>query len=228
MCKRMGLVLLTIIFIICGILITASISLRIYAYNVNWYMSRFESLDINAHTGIDTKDLETITRKIINYLKEKEGDLEISVTVRNEYREVFNQREKSHMVDVRNLFSALNKITVAALLIFFLVFLVFYKFRLKKQMFISLILIGAIPITLLVILGIICLIDFNHAFNIFHEIFFSNDLWLLDPGKDILIQMLPQPFFESTALAWAITAWAVYVIFLITGVVFLKKMKIRK
>ena len=38
-------------------------------------------------------------------------------------------------------------------------------------------------------------IDFNKYFVLFHEIFFNNDLWLLDPATDLLIRMLPEGFF---------------------------------
>lgn len=34
---------------------------------------------------------------------------------------------------------------------------------------------------------------------IFHHIFFNNDLWLLDPATDLLINIVPEPFFVDTA-----------------------------
>ena len=37
--------------------------------------------------------------------------------------------------------------------------------------------------------------DFNKYFLLFHEMFFSNDLWLLNPETDLLIRMLPEGFF---------------------------------
>jgi len=37
--------------------------------------------------------------------------------------------------------------------------------------------------------------DFTPYWNYFHYIFFDNDLWLLDPQVDILIQIVPEQFF---------------------------------
>lgn len=38
------------------------------------------------------------------------------------------------------------------------------------------------------------IVDFNTAFTVFHEIFFTNDLWLFDPAEDYMIRMLPEGF----------------------------------
>ena len=45
-------------------------------------------------------------------------------------------------------------------------------------------------------------VDFNAAFIKFHEIFFDNDLWLLDLRTDVLIQMFPEEFFNEMAVAY--------------------------
>ena len=34
---------------------------------------------------------------------------------------------------------------------------------------------------------------------VFHHLFFDNDLWILDPAKDNLINLLPEGFFSDTA-----------------------------
>ena len=44
------------------------------------------------------------------------------------------------------------------------------------------------------------IVDFNTAFTVFHEIFFTNDLWLFDPAEDYMIRMLPEGFFYDMAL----------------------------
>ena len=41
-------------------------------------------------------------------------------------------------------------------------------------------------------------LDFNRYFVLFHEIFFDNDLWILDPQTSILIRMVPLNFFMQT------------------------------
>lgn len=36
--------------------------------------------------------------------------------------------------------------------------------------------------------------DFTKYFIMFHHIFFSNDLWILDPSTDMLINIVPEGF----------------------------------
>ena len=39
------------------------------------------------------------------------------------------------------------------------------------------------------------LCDFDSLFLTFHQVAFSNDLWLMDPSTDLMIAMMPKPFF---------------------------------
>ena len=51
-------------------------------------------------------------------------------------------------------------------------------------------------------------LDFNQSFTLFHLLSFSNDLWLLDPATELLINLLPEAFFASAALQTALRAGA--------------------
>ena len=53
---------------------------------------------------------------------------------------------------------------------------------------------------ILAFLGIAFTLDFTKCFTIFHEIFFTNDLWLFDPRYDYMIRMLPEGFFADMVL----------------------------
>ena len=46
-------------------------------------------------------------------------------------------------------------------------------------------------------LGFAALVDFNRFWTLFHQIFFRNDLWLLNPATSVLIQMVPEAFFSA-------------------------------
>jgi integral membrane protein (TIGR01906 family) len=54
-------------------------------------------------------------------------------------------------------------------------------------------------LVLLISLGVVCLYAFDWAFVLFHEVLFSNDLWLLDPGSYLLI-LFPSTFFVFMAI----------------------------
>lgn len=56
-------------------------------------------------------------------------------------------------------------------------------------------------ILMLVFFGFWILTDFTSFWTWFHTIFFSNQLWLLDPNTDFMICMLPETIFYKLVLA---------------------------
>jgi uncharacterized membrane protein len=75
------------------------------------------------------------------------------------------------------------------------------------------------------LLGYLFYSDFTKYFTIFHKIFFDNDLWLLDPAKDDLINLLPEGFFSDTALAILIVFLVCMVISFIIAIVIARSWK---
>jgi integral membrane protein (TIGR01906 family) len=59
----------------------------------------------------------------------------------------------------------------------------------------------------LIVLGIILLtvtalffaVGFERLFILFHQLLFTNDLWLMDPAVDTMIRLFPGEFFQSIA-----------------------------
>jgi len=60
--------------------------------------------------------------------------------------------------------------------------------------------ISIVVIAAAAVIAVAAAIDFNRCFVIFHKLFFDNDLWLLDPEKDMIINILVEPFFADMAL----------------------------
>ena len=52
-------------------------------------------------------------------------------------------------------------------------------------------------------------VDFDGFFIAFHRIAFTNDGWLLNPGTDMLIRLMPEEFFVSLGIRGAL--WALIV-----------------
>ena len=50
--------------------------------------------------------------------------------------------------------------------------------------------------------------DFTSAFTLFHELSFTNDLWLLNPAEDLLINLLPEAFLLQQLKQWPTAAAA--------------------
>ena len=58
----------------------------------------------------------------------------------------------------------------------------------------------------LAIFGVWAALDFNSAFNFFHRLLFTNDLWLLNPETDLLIRICPSSMFAGMGLRIALRA----------------------
>ena len=65
------------------------------------------------------------------------------------------------------------------------------------------------------------LTGFDRAWTKFHEIAFRNDLWSLDPSRDRLIQMFPEPFWEEMTFLVAALTFAEVLLLVITATVYL-------
>ena len=82
--------------------------------------------------------------------------------------------------------------------------------------------------TILALLAGIISTDFSKYFIIFHKIFFTNDLWILDPATDLLINIVPEPFFVDTAVRIAVTYGISVIAVFSACVIWLKKQKKQK
>lgn len=160
-------------------------------FEIRTYMSSYNQYNIMGITGKSYQELHDITEDLFTYLRVKAGDEILEPN--------FNEREILHMRDVQVLFrygfilKYIGLILSIAIIIYFVIIgeknLV--GRWIYKGLLINWVLIG--------LLGIMIYIDFNKYFTYFHYIFFSNDLWLLDPKTDLLIQMLPEEFFSDMA-----------------------------
>lgn len=58
------------------------------------------------------------------------------------------------------------------------------------------------------IVGILCAIDFDSIFTLFHRIVFNNESWYFDPTTDPIILLLPESFFLQCAIVLIISVLA--------------------
>ena len=60
---------------------------------------------------------------------------------------------------------------------------------------------GAITLVIFVVLiGLVSIVAFQPLFMLFHQIGFRNDLWLLDPATDMLVQIYPLGFWRDATI----------------------------
>ncbi|MFO7611248.1 MAG: TIGR01906 family membrane protein [Clostridia bacterium] len=161
------------------------------------YKSAQVADEIYSYAGISQETLDRATIGLIDYMDDKRDDLVI-LSEPSTGRELFNAREKSHMADVKNLFTLGKRLNFGLFIaiVFLLIFYLAYDKEGMKRYFMK-----YCAVTLAIIMGawiiiaVLALIDFTAFWTTFHKVFFTNDLWLLDPSTDLLIRMMPQRFF---------------------------------
>lgn len=211
------------------ILLISSFEIGAYS-DFGWYEKEYAKYNVLDDLEMEMSDAMQVTKEMMSYLRGNRADLVVETKVNGEEREFFNDREKAHMVDVKNLFIGGMWLRRGAILILAISLLVLIKTkadwkRLLPKSF--LITIGSfVGITLAA--GVLFMTDFHRYFMIFHEIFFTNDLWLLDPDTDLLIRMLPEGFFLDMVKRIGLIFLILMVIVLVISVVILKLRNIRK
>ena len=217
--------ILAIINTICLITIILLTAIEIPTFNYSFYYHEYNKNDTFEIVGISQYDLEKVTYHLMDYMKDKTDTLEVYANINGVNREFFNALEKSHMVDVKNLFQIGYGIRNIAVIVFFITFLCAFVYKRRPALieyaksFISIILVFIIACGTLVLT---ILSDFDKYFTIFHEIFFDNDLWILDPATDLLINIVPLPFFIDIFKVVVLLFTLASLVMTIMSVVYLK------
>lgn len=180
------------------IVLVSSVEIAAYS-DFSFYEREYKKYAITEFVGISMDDLMNVTVDMMNYLKgEHETLSDIKANIRGfPDTPFFNERDISHMKDVRGLFIAASFLRrlLFAVCIFCIISVKFLEGRIRSFLSNSLIF-GTLGV--FIIIGAVAAIiasDFEKYFIIFHYIFFNNDLWLLDPATDNLINIVPQGFF---------------------------------
>ncbi len=184
---------LSIICTLSLIIFTFLSCINYWSFNKSFYKDEYKKLGVAEYIGISEDDLYKTTDILLEFIKGENDSLDIECKINGMTQEVFNDREKAHMVDVKNLYDGLIIVRNVSFIIFVLSFIYIGK---TKSLFIgykcSLSLVGFIMAFIL----LFCLMDFEGFWLAFHHLFFPfNDLYILDPRYDVLVMMLPERFF---------------------------------
>jgi len=195
--------------------------MELITFNVNYYKTEYEKHDISKKLSIEESDLMDSTAKLLDYLRDDRKDLDFKAKIDGKEQDFFSSRDKMHMVDVKNLFiigRIIRNVIFIVLLLISAIFIYNKKIRFDIGNFLlTSSIVGVLPIVILVIL---INIDFYKYFTIFHEIFFTNDLWLLDPNADRLVNIFPESFFFDTAIKIIMYYLIVQLVLFILSMVF--------
>ena len=188
---------LTVIFIAALIVLMLTFSIGLPIYCRFFYYIQIKTLGMEKATGWDYNTIKTAYDEVLNYLtlpNRPFGTGELK----------FSEDGAAHFADCKVLFD-LNfyallistVITTALTVLHKLKVVTIVKIKGHRAFLLSAIIAVALP----VIIGVLCAIDFDKAFEVFHSIFFPGKTnWVFDPRYDQIIEVMPEEFFMNCAI----------------------------
>ena len=217
-------------FSIMAVLLITSFEVAMYA-DFGVYEREYEKYDVLSELDMTMEDTMHVTREMMAYLRGNRNELSVITTVEGKEQDFFNEQDRFHMGEVRDLFiGGLNiRLGACVIAVICLLFLILTKVQLRRIIPRSYFIALGVTAAAFVFIGLAALIDFNAVFVQFHHIFFDNDLWLFDPAEDYMIRMLPEGLFaDMVARIGALFAGGLIILLilsLIPGIIEAKKQK---
>ena len=150
-----------------------------------------------AWTGYDAAELDTVTGALLGDLVLWQGDFDVAVRG----APALDEAERSHMRDVRGVFSGFWLAVLGAALVLVIaarrsageVAARAGVWRAAGR--------GARALAVLIaVAGVFAIVAFEAAFELFHRLFFSGN-YTFDPATDKLVQLFPEAFWSEIAMA---------------------------
>ena len=204
-------------------------SIDLLCFNRSFFRWQYSLNHTAESIGISEDGLMNATNALLDYMQDKRDDIIIVEKVNGNEREIFDERETLHMVDVKNLYLNAMK-TRTILLVGSITILTLLAFTHRNQSYTilsnayrnGLLFLGSLIFSI----AIYAMVDFNGFWMNFHYVFFDNDLFLLDPNISIMINMFPSNFFF--AVVFGIILLFVSIVILLKLLLVLFKHKIER
>lgn len=170
-------------------------------FNPAWVSFAQGRANAAAYAGWTAEQVDAVTRDLVVEVWLGPGTFTQEVAG----EPVFDERERSHMVDVRGVvlrFYAVVLVGLAALLVSGVA-------SRGSRWFWRAVAAGAAGLALgAVVVGAAFLLFFDTAFTFFHQLFFAEGTWSFDPATDRLVQLFPYRFWTETSVAIAVVGLA--------------------
>ncbi len=179
----------------------------------DWWRSEYAKYDtpsnVNGEMSLD--DAVHVTEDMLEYCIGRLDTLDdTTATIDGESRPFFTDREKAHLADCRRLFMGAVRARVIAclMLIAFCIYIYVHNGKEKTPVLLARGYLRSLAFVLVMAaaVAVLCVIDFTRVFTVFHHIFFDNDLWILYPERDNLINIMQEDVFSDAAM-WIAGIW---------------------
>lgn len=180
--EKISKTVLVLTFPLLVVLLAADVTI----FDQRWYEQKFEQYGVYKTIDASKTEVDAQAKNILEYIQSKAS---LQPTL-------LNEKEQRHMADVQQLVTKGHQLLVA-LVMLQLVLWIRIKEKRKTLLYGSLL--------TLVLLGAIVTMPFEKIFTLFHLAVFTNDLWLLNPLTDNLVNIYPQGIFQTLAIKIGIT-----------------------
>ncbi|GAB6106373.1 DUF1461 domain-containing protein [Fusibacter bizertensis] len=193
------------------------------AFDEGYYYKLFSDLKVHEQIGIDDLALSRVTHALVSYIDNGSGDINLRESVLGEDVQFFNNKEIQHLHDIQVLVENARTFLILMNILMLLSIVLLWWFGknnsaqflkdlfspFKYAFFMTIIFLGS--------LIALYFTNFDWAFTKFHEIFFTNDLWLLNPQTDRLIMLMPIEFFITFVSKWLTSVSIILAVYFTAG-----------
>jgi integral membrane protein (TIGR01906 family) len=150
-----------------------------------------------ALTGYSNADLDTATGAILHDLVL--GPPTFAVAVNGQ--QVLTERERAHMRDVRGVFGGFAVVAIISLVVVVAGYAGAKRLGHPERAWRA-VRLGARGLAVgVVVAGVVALVAFDTAFEIFHRLLFASGSYTFDEGTERLVQLFPFRFWSETTMA---------------------------
>lgn len=164
------------------------------------FVAFYDEYQVEQRIGISSEDAADALLALVYYMEGEREDIQLTVTEYGEQVEMYNRQEIDHMVDVKNLYQAFKMTQPLAVAAFIAVLIIAWRSA-KKGHFKLPIFAYYLSLILFVVIGgglaLWAYFDFTSFWTEFHHLFFTNDLWLMDPAVCRMIRICPESLFST-------------------------------
>lgn len=147
------------------------------------------------NTALPAEEYPAVADMITAYLAGQEETFQHTFARDGVEYLAFQPHEQQHMADCRALFRLCRQVMWGTLAASVLLGALTRRWARLPLTALGLVVIGGAALAL----AIAAALDFGAVFVRFHRLVFTNDLWLLNPRTDLLIRLMPTPFFVTYA-----------------------------
>jgi integral membrane protein (TIGR01906 family) len=211
--------LVSLAFVLLLPMLIIGTSLRGLVTDRDLMLRGFRDNQVATTTGLDDQQLERIADAFVAYFQGPPGQIQMQVTAFGQSRALFNDKEVTHMEDVQALIQWFLRLQLiaAGMVIIRLAFVLAFD-RAPLPVGRELLWSTGLMVALVVLVGVLSVMDFDALWTRFHQIAFRNDLWQLDPSRDYLIMLFPEPFWFTATIRMATSVALQTVLIAVIGV----------